>query len=549
MPPWFFPPHFEQPEKTQAARFIHYLLWIMIVFTTLAQIVNGWLESQNVVRYLIVIAVIDGSGLIMLYLLSKGAVNQVGNALILITWATVTWLAITDGGIRAPEATAFFIIVFASGFVLGERAGVLTAVVCILTELLLVNAQDSGVLPPSSVHHNNFTVWIIYATFFLVIAAIQFLATRTIHETYIQANRELAERRHAEAALRESEERFQRVLSGSPIFSYITDKNLRYKWIYNPPPILAGKQLVGLRDDEIFPSEAAQKLVDFKMGVLAAGKGDRQEIDLTIDDQSFIFDVNAEPFRDRSERITGLLVTSMDVTETRRIEIERVQSQTQLELHRLLIQNQEAQRLRIAQDLHDGPVQELVGSTLVLQGVLMDSQDARVNETVSAVKRSLQAQIETLREYAGDLRSPVLVRFGLEKAIQSRIETLKNKYPDIRMIIEASENEPAMSEEIRLSLYRIFQEAMNNILRHAQATEVAIRIVSGDHQIRLEIQDNGIGFQTAPDLLNLARQGHFGLVGIYEQANAIGAKVDLHSTPGDGAILRVDLDLPVPISE
>jgi signal transduction histidine kinase len=539
----FSPPQFDKPEVTQAARFIHYLLLIMIVFTTLAQLVFSLIDSQHVTRYLIVIAVIDSSGLLMLYLLSKGAVNQVGNALILIAWATVTWLAVTDGGIRAPEATAFFIIVFASGFVLGERAGVLTGIVCILTELVLVIAQNTGKLPPSSVDHNDVSVWVIYTTFFLIIVSIQYLATRTIHETYIQANRELADRRLAETALRESEERFQRVLSGSPIFSYITDYDLRYKWIYNPPPILGGKQLIGVRDDEIFSSEEVQNLIDFKRNVLLEGKANRQEFTLTIDDRPFIFDVYAEPFQDRSGKITGLLVVSMDVTETRQIEKERLQSQTQLELHRLLIQNQEAQRLRIAQDLHDGPVQELVGSTLTLQGILMDSQDAQLVDSLSTIKHNLQSQIEILREYAGELRSPVLVKFGLEKAIRSRIEILQGKYPDITMTVETSETEPAMSAEIRLPLYRIFQEAMNNILRHAQATEIIIRICSSDRHVRLEVQDNGIGFQSSPDLLNLARQGHFGLVGIYEQANAIMAKVDIQSKSGKGTILRVDLEI------
>ncbi len=90
---------------------------------------------------------------------------------------------------------------------------------------------------------------------------------------------------------------------------------------------------------------------------------------------------------------------------------------------------------------------------------------------------------------------------------------------------------------------------MNNILRHAQATEIIVRICTSNHQVRLEVQDNGIGFRTVPNLLNLARQGHFGLVGIYEQANAIGAKVDIQPTPGKGTLLRVDLDLPVQISE
>ena len=91
----------------------------------------------------------------------------------------------------------------------------------------------------------------------MIIIGLQFLATRTIHLTFGRAQQELAERRLAEASLKESEERFQLVLADSPIFVYITDQSLRYTWTYNPPSELSPVSLVGKRADEVFQTGEA----------------------------------------------------------------------------------------------------------------------------------------------------------------------------------------------------------------------------------------------------------------------------------------------------
>ena len=82
-----------------------------------------------------------------------------------------------------------------------------------------------------------------------------------------------------------------------------------------------------------------------------------------------------------------------------------------------------------------------------------------------------------------------------------------------------------LPEEMRLALFRIFQECLTNIAKHARATQVTIRLEKTEEAAVLEIQDNGVGFEVPQDWLELARQGHLGLVGMRERAEAVGGRL------------------------
>ena len=146
-------------EKTETGRLLEAILLVMLFATTIAQLIYIVIDPAHIYRYLLVLAIIGVSGLFLLFISKKGYVYQASNALILITWGLVTGLAITAGGIRAPEATAFFMIMFAAGFLLGERAGALTGFVCILTWLGLLMAEQNGILPPPVVFHSSASIW------------------------------------------------------------------------------------------------------------------------------------------------------------------------------------------------------------------------------------------------------------------------------------------------------------------------------------------------------------------------------------------------------
>jgi signal transduction histidine kinase len=101
--------------------------------------------------------------------------------------------------------------------------------------------------------------------------------------------------------------------------------------------------------------------------------------------------------------------------------------------------------------------------------------------------------------------------------------------------------ERRLSREVELSLYRIAQEALNNVSKHAKATQADLKIAFADEEIKLEIVDNGIGFDIPKSPTDFAPNGHFGLLGIHERVDLIGARLELESSGEKGTRLTVRL--------
>jgi PAS domain S-box-containing protein len=238
-----------------------------------------------------------------------------------------------------------------------------------------------------------------------------------------------------------------------------------------------------------------------------------------------------------------LRVTLSDVTELRRTQKEALEATTLREVQHRLLDQREKERQQIARDLHDGPVQELTGVTFVLRGLLMDNCAPEMAEQLEAIQTTLQSQINELRTYTSELRPPTLAKFGLEQAIRSHAESFQEKHPTIRIQLEMNQTGPMLTEATGLALFRIYQQALANILKHTQANQALVRFEKNDHQVHLEIQDNGAGFEPPQDLLDLARNGHLGLLGMQERAEAVGGTFTLRSHPGEGTQIQVSAPL------
>jgi PAS domain S-box-containing protein len=225
--------------------------------------------------------------------------------------------------------------------------------------------------------------------------------------------------------------------------------------------------------------------------------------------------------------------------------IERKRTQAELaEVQRRLMESREAERVHLAQELHDGPVQELYGASFrlgALKEALLD--ETKLND-LAATQITIQQVIQTLRAMFSELRPPALAPFGLEKAIRSHAERFQTEHPELEVTLELMPDGQALPEPVRLALFRIYQEALNNVLRHAEANAVWIRFTLETAQAILEVQDNGHGFKVPQRWLELARQGHLGLVGISERTEAIGGELKIISTPGAGTTIRVVVSRP-----
>ena len=264
--------------------------------------------------------------------------------------------------------------------------------------------------------------------------------------------------------------------------------------------------------------------------------------------------VNAAPLRNEQGKVLGCIIALIDLTHIREAEIERRSRLAQDEVQHHLLDQREQERQQIARDLHDGPIQDLMGLIFSIQGMMGSTEDPQVNQQLKEIREGAQRLAGTLRGVCNELRPPTLVQFGLAKAIRSHVTEFMHARKDQEAAtlypVKSQDNLPEVHVELmqdecnitagaRLALYRIYQESLNNVLRHSQAQHVTVRLAREDNWLTLEIEDDGKGFEMPGDWLALARAGHLGLVGMKERSEALDGRLEVHSTKGGGTRVRV----------
>ncbi len=232
-----------------------------------------------------------------------------------------------------------------------------------------------------------------------------------------------------------------------------------------------------------------------------------------------------------------------DITERHQAEEDARRNAVQIELHHMLMQGREKERLAIARDLHDGPLQEVIAVNFAMQEIWDISAGMPWRVKVEAIRKSLQKHIRDLRAFCNELRPPALIPFGLEKAIRSYVDGFREAHPELTLSLDLMNDGKSLSEPIRLALFRIFQELLNNIVRHAQASQVQVTLRLRKRSVELDVDDNGRGFIAPHNWLDLARQGHLGLVGAQERVEAVGGSLIIASQPGKGTRARAIIPL------
>ncbi len=356
---------------------------------------------------------------------------------------------------------------------------------------------------------------------------------------------DITEKKNIEEALRASEERLRAAIETAPINVFTLDKNLRYVWIGTRRDGFFHEPVLGKRDDELLPAQDAAVLMEAEQTVLDTGRGQRKEVRFQKKGRPVIYTMAIEPLFDAAKGVVGLTIAVMDVTEQRRLEAERRNYATQMELQRRLIENSENERAELARNLHDGPIQRLVGlgfSVQIIKDVLKSDRQGG-DEDLKQLSVDIKDAVTELREVCNELRPPVLSRLGLRRAMQEHMDTFERNHPTIRVVTDFSDQLPKLPDAISNAIYRIYQHAMNNIAHHAQATEVSVQLQITPQQVLLEIHDNGKGMAESIDWLKFARDGHLGLVGMKERAEAVGGTFQLISEPGDGTVVQVVVPL------
>jgi signal transduction histidine kinase len=205
---------------------------------------------------------------------------------------------------------------------------------------------------------------------------------------------------------------------------------------------------------------------------------------------------------------------------------------------------QEAERARLARELHDGPVQELIAlgqRAEMARRLVGRGETERAQALLEETRRAELATVEELRRLIGALRPVYLEDLGFLPALEMLVQQTAER-TSARVRLEKEGAVRRLAPEVELTAYRIAQEALNNATQHAQAQNIAVRVHSDPEGLTLSVTDDGVGFTLPPRPDLLTQAGHFGLVGMQERATRLGGTLRIHTAPGEGT--RVTVRLP-----
>ena len=218
--------------------------------------------------------------------------------------------------------------------------------------------------------------------------------------------------------------------------------------------------------------------------------------------------------------------------------VQRAQDQTRT-YTRILTEGQEAERSRIARELHDDTLQQFIAmvQSLELAELWRVAEPQRSEAILKQTREQIISAAGDLRRIIGDLRPPALDELGLATALRIHAARLVG----LRILFQIEGKERRLSPVLELGLFRIAQEALNNVYRHARAKQVLIKLSYQTNQVSLNIQDDGYGFDVPPSLDEFASNHHYGLIGIQERAQQLKGQFSIKSQPGQGSSLTITL--------
>jgi nitrate/nitrite-specific signal transduction histidine kinase len=199
------------------------------------------------------------------------------------------------------------------------------------------------------------------------------------------------------------------------------------------------------------------------------------------------------------------------------------------------------ERQRLARDLHDSVTQALFGVTMYAEAAIRllssgDSNGSKVVDHLRELQATAQEALREMRLLIFELRPPVLEEEGLVAALQARLDTVETR-SGLEVELEVEGGGERLPHEIEAGLYRIAQEALNNVLKHAEAHRITVCLRQDERSVTLEVADDGAGFDQAI----ARRQRGLGLPGMEERARELGGRLSIESSPEEGTKVSVEV--------
>ena len=377
---------------------------------------------------------------------------------------------------------------------------------------------------------------------------------------YVGSFLDITESKKIERALRESEERYRTLAEAAPDLIFIIDPDDRVQYVNSIAVAFIGlpsEEIIGQPRERFFspPTSDCQRRNILK--VLRNGKMSYAEDETTIRDRTVWLGTWLVPLRDHSGKISGVLGVSRDITRQKQAEVVILQSRNQLEervkertadlltsqsqlrqLTNQIVTAQEEERHRLSRELHDDAGQALISLKYSLASALNELPNSQhlIRQRLVDSMGIIDQTMSRIREMAHSLRPPVLDVGGINLSLQDYCQEFMERTQ--LQVDYRGQDLPGLPDEISISLYRFVQEALTNILKHAQATEAKVRLKYRSKQISLLVSDNGHGID------DLSQSSGIGLLGIQERLDLLGGTLQVHSQKGRGVKLTACVPWP-----
>lgn len=244
----------------------------------------------------------------------------------------------------------------------------------------------------------------------------------------------------------------------------------------------------------------------------------------------------------RNLESTWLFIERGDTSLVGSVDLPAVETELQMRI----VEAQEAERARLAQEVHDGPAQALSNAIFQVEFIdrVFDSDRRLARTELRFLRELLRRELGDVRSFIGQLRPPLLVELGLDGSIVDTVAT-QAALSGVHITTELSAPSDVLTEAAQTVVLRVVQEALQNVRKHAGATSVVVATTLGDGEWVLEVRDDGRGFDTGA----VAARGrrNFGLQFMRERAELVGAQFEVRSRPEAGTVVR--LAIPVPRKE
>ncbi len=275
-----------------------------------------------------------------------------------------------------------------------------------------------------------------------------------------------------------------------------------------------------------------------KKSALIEGAYEAEEFFPDLDPEGKWLRFTASPIKDKNGKNVGVIETLEDVTQ-RKIAEENLHYYL-----KAVTGAQEEERKRIARELHDDTAQFLGSLSRELDNFIR-KEHGMSPENINFLKDMLvriNEGVQNIHQFSQKLRLSVLDDLGMVPALRSLVKALQDRY-GIKAGFKVSGEMKRYSPEEETEIFRIVQEAVNNIGKHSQATEAEVVLDFTPEAVHLTISDNGMGFSLTEPVDNLPRTGKLGLAGIRERAHLLGGTANIQSSPGTGT--RLEIEIPV----